>query len=111
MNDKTRPGNRNPDPVISLNRQFNKIMGGKSTAGIKDKPIDGWVELGSERTPDFSNREYVLVPNRYDAADRIYQMQVDYCYLIKEVINTNGRNTGMIKNCQEFINQCREELA
>jgi len=110
MNDKARFGNRNPDPVISLNRQFDKLMRGRPFTGVKDKPVNGWVQLGDENAPSFSNRKYLLKPNRYQRGDRIYQMQVDYCYYIKEVIDTNGRNTGLIKNCQEFINTCRAEL-
>lgn len=111
MNDRARGGNRNPDPVISLNRQFSKMMAFRQTEGVKDKPVGGWVQLGDESPPSLTNREYRLVPNRYSVADRIYQIQVDYMYLIKGVIDTNGKNTALIKTCQEFINSCREELA
>ena len=116
MNDRARPGNRNPDPVISLNRQFNKLMQGKSTPGIKDRPVGGWVKIREQEEeldqnpPSLSNRTYQLVPNRYKVADRIYQMQVDYMYLIKAVSDSQGKNTSLIKGCQEFINSCREEL-
>jgi hypothetical protein len=111
MSERNRPGNRNPDPVISLNRQFNKLMQGKSTSGIKDKPVNGWVQLGGDAPPSWTNRKYHLVENRYNAGDMIYRMQVDYCYLIKQVSDTQGKNTALIKACQEFINNCRERLA
>lgn len=110
MNDRNRPGNHNPDPVISLNRQFDRLMRGRPTTSIKDKPVGGWTELGAETSPSLSNRKFNLLPDRYQRGDRLYQMQVDYMYFIKQVSDTNGRNTALIKNCQEHINRCREEL-
>ena len=109
--------NKNPDPVISLNRQFNKIMSNYPTPVIKDEPIGGWVQLG-QLDPNLSNRKYNLIKknkngkriSRYDSGDRIYQMQVDYAYYIRDVQDTEGKNGSMIRQCQEFINSCKEEL-
>jgi hypothetical protein len=91
-------------------------MQGKSTPGIKDKPVGGWVRIREQHEeldqnpPALSSRKYQLAPNRYRVADRIYQMQVDYLYFIKGVSDSQGKNTAIIKSCQEFINGCREEL-
>jgi len=108
--------NKNPDPVISLNRQFNKIMTNFPTPVIKDRPAGGWVQLG-QLNSNLNNRRYELIKkkdgrriSRYDSADRIYQMQVDFCYLIRNVQDTEGKNGSNIRQCQEFINQVREEL-
>ncbi len=110
--------NKNPDPVISLTRQFNKLMLGKSTLGVKDRPEGGWIKLDRDNNPDPQNRKYELLHydgtgrkmSRYDRGDRTYQMQVDFCYLIAAVRSAQGRNAA-IRQCQEFINSCREEIA
>ncbi len=104
-----RSTNKNPDPVISLTRQFTRLMHGRPTKGIKDKPVGGWIRLG-ESTGVTNNRKYNLVKNRYHSADRSYQMQVDFCYLIKPVKETGGKNAAAIRQCQEFINRCKIEL-
>ena len=108
--------NKNPDPVISLTRQFNKLILGNSTLGIKDRPEGGWIKLG-ESSRDPQNRKYELLHydddgrkiSRYDRGDSIYQMQVDFCYLIAAVKSAQGRNAA-IRQCQEFINSCKEDL-
>ena len=108
--------NKNPDPVISLTRQFNKLMLGNSTLGVKDRPEGGWIKLGEESANPL-NRKYELVQyddagkklSRYDRGDRTYQMQVDFCYFIAAVKSAQGRNAA-IRQCQEFINSCKEEL-
>ncbi len=108
--------NKNPDPVISLTRQFNKLMFGNSTLGVKDRPEGGWIKLDRENNPDPHNRKYELLHydegrkiSRYDRGDRTYQMQVDFCYFIAAVKSAQGRNAA-IRQCQEFINSCKEEL-
>jgi len=109
--------NKNPDPVISLTRQFNKLMLGSSTLGVKDRPEGGWIKLDRESNADPHNRKYELLHydddgkkiSRYDRGDRTYQMQVDFCYLIGAVKSAQGRNAA-IRQCQEFINSCKEEL-
>jgi hypothetical protein len=110
--------NKNPDPVISLTRQFNKLMLGNSTLGVKDRPEGGWIKLdGTNPNLTPQNRKYELLHydeegrkvSRYDRGDRIYQMQVDFCYLIAAVRSAQGRNAA-IRQCQEFINGCKEEL-
>ena len=114
-----KPTNKNPDPVISLTRQFNKLMLGKSTPGIKDRPVGGWVKIEKESNPNPQNRKYELIHidsegrkiHRYNRENRIYQMQVDFCYLIREVKFTEGKKAAAIRQCQEFINSCKEEFA
>ena len=110
--------NKNPDPVISLTRQFNKIMLGKSTRGIKDRPVGGWVKIDRKSNPDTHNRKYEFIHttsegkriSRYDRGDRTYQMQIDFCYLIRAVKFSEGRNAAAIRQCQEFINRIKAEL-
>jgi len=92
---KHKSSNRNPDPVISLNRQFNRLMQGKHFPRIKDKRVDG---------------VWSFIKRRYESASPIYRMQVDYCYLIREVKESKGRNPGAIRRCQEFINSCKSQL-
>ena len=92
---------KNPDPVISLNRQFSKLMIGKPMPRIFDKMVkDSNGKYTGER---------IITKNRYEAGGRIYQMQTDFCYLIKEVKQAGGKNA--IRRCQDFINRCRDELS
>jgi len=92
---KHRGSNRNPDPVISLNRQFNKLMQGKHSNRIKDRKVNG---------------KWNITKDRYEAGGMIYQMQVDYCYLIRDVKDSKGKNPGAIRRCQEFINSFKAKL-
>lgn len=115
MAEKRQGSNRNPDPVKSLSRQFRKLMEGESMVPPKDK------KKGGEATHwpgQFIGGKFVLpmrdsvglVVRRYDVGNRTYQMQVDFLYLLRSVAEWGGANSLAIKHCQEFINNCREEL-
>ena len=84
------------DPAFDLAKQFQKLMYGQQVRRIKDK-------LNKDGT-------WTYMKNRYAAGNRIYQMQCDFMYLIKDV-RERGRNVNDVLKCQEFINLCRTELA
>ena len=60
------------DPVIDLSRQFYKLMHGKHISPIND-------------VFDKSSGKWTFVKDRYNSSNRIYQMQVDFMYLLKNV--------------------------
>ena len=115
MTEKRQGSNRNPDPVKSLSRQFRKLMEGEAMIPPKDKKTGGedthWPgqKIGGRfQLPLCNDRGDVV--RRYDAGNRTYQMQVDFLYRLRSVAEWGGANTLAIKGCQEFINECREEL-
>lgn len=92
----TKPQNRTIDLISSLKRQFRKIMTNKQCGKVVD-----------ERLADGT---FDILPNRYERGGRIYQMQVDFCYLIRR-LTIDQRNSALIHEVQAFINACRDELS
>ena len=115
MTEKRQGSNRNPDPVKSLSRQFRKLMEGETMVPPKDKKKGGeethWLgqKIGGKFILPMRDSAGIIV-RRYDVGNRIYQMQVDFLYRLRSVAEWGGANTLAIKGCQEFINECREEL-
>lgn len=88
------------DPVINLNRQFHELMANR---GIQRVSGDRFIRDGKGGGWEF-------VTNRYKHGTRLYQMQVDYMYVIKDVVD-RGRNPYFVKLAQKFIDDCAVELA
>jgi len=87
---------RHTDHVKSLSNQFFRLMYGHNTGKIRDKY-------------DIKTKTWTYVANRYDVGNRIYQMQCDFMYLIKDVQDSAG-NLYFVKRTQDFINECAKEL-
>lgn len=84
------------DPLIDLQRQMNKLVYGKHVSKFKD-------------VYDAASGTWSFVQNRYEKGSRVYQMQVDFMYLIKAV-RDSGRHSSDVRKTQAFITACATEL-
>lgn len=85
------------DPVVRLNIQFNKLMYGR-----------GMQRIHGDRY-DYKSGEWKFVQKRYEKGSRLYQMQIDYMYAIKDVVD-RGRNPYFVKVAQDLVDGFAKEL-